>query len=79
MKPDLTYTIGMRPLLYSVKEAEASGIGRYRDGYNSRKSKHSNSKFYLNLMLVINRDRRDAQRDEQLQCIYYCLNLDLKL
>lgn len=30
-------------------------------------------------MLVINRDRRDAQRDEQLQCINYRLNLDLKL
>jgi hypothetical protein len=34
MKPDSTYTNGMRPLLYSVKEAEASGIGWYRDGYN---------------------------------------------
>jgi hypothetical protein len=34
MKPDSTYTNGMRPLLYSVKEAEANGIGWYRDGYN---------------------------------------------
>jgi hypothetical protein len=34
MKPDSTYNIGMKPLLYSVKEAEQSGIGWYRDGYN---------------------------------------------
>jgi hypothetical protein len=36
----------MKPLLYSVKDAEATGIGWYRDGFNiayyqnSRKSKH---------------------------------------
>lgn len=45
MKPDSTYTNGMRPLIYSVKEAEATGIGWQRDGFNiayyqnARKSK----------------------------------------
>jgi hypothetical protein len=34
MKPDSTYNIGMKPLLYSVKEAEQTGIGWYRDGFN---------------------------------------------
>lgn len=34
MKPDSTYTNGMRPLIYSVKEAEATGIGWQRDGFN---------------------------------------------
>jgi hypothetical protein len=27
MKPDSTYNMGMKPLLYSVKEAETGGIG----------------------------------------------------
>jgi hypothetical protein len=34
MKPDSTYNMGMKPLLYSVKEAEATGMGWYRDGNN---------------------------------------------
>ena len=34
MKPDSTYKIGMRPLIYSVKEAEANKIGWQRDGCN---------------------------------------------
>lgn len=44
MKPDSTYNKGMKPLLYSVKEAEMNGNGWYRDGsniayyQNSRKS-----------------------------------------
>ena len=45
MKPDSNYNKGMKPLLYSVKEAEQHGIGWYREGsniayyQNSRKSK----------------------------------------
>jgi hypothetical protein len=44
MKPDSNYNKGMKPLLYSVKEAEQHGIGWYREGsniayyQNSRKS-----------------------------------------
>ena len=34
MKPESTYTMGMKPLLYSVKEAEKAGIGWQRDGFN---------------------------------------------
>ena len=34
MKPDSTYSKGMKPLLYSVKEAEQNHIGWYRDGFN---------------------------------------------
>jgi len=34
MKPDSNYNHGMRPLIYSVKEAEANGIGWQRDGTN---------------------------------------------
>lgn len=34
MKPESTYSMGMKPLLYSVKEAEKAGIGWYRDGLN---------------------------------------------
>jgi len=45
MKPESTYSMGMKPLVYSVKEADKSGLGWYRDGFNiayyqnSRKSK----------------------------------------
>lgn len=45
MKPDSTYSKGMKPLLYSVKEADNNNIGWYRDGsniayyQNARKSK----------------------------------------
>lgn len=45
MKPDSLYSKGMKPLLYSVKEAENGQLGWYRDGFNiayyqnSRKSK----------------------------------------
>ncbi len=45
MKPDSTYAMGMKPLIYSVKEAEKGNIGWQRDGYNiayyqnARKSK----------------------------------------
>lgn len=45
MKPDSTYAMGMKPLIYSAKEAEKNNIGWQRDGYNiayyqnSRKSK----------------------------------------
>ena len=34
MKPDSTYTHGMKPLIYSVKDAEKNGIGWQRDGFN---------------------------------------------
>ena len=34
MKPESTYNMGMKPLLYSFKESEVSGIGWYRDGTN---------------------------------------------
>lgn len=34
MKPDSTYNKGMKPLLYSFKEAEHSKVGWYRDGFN---------------------------------------------
>ena len=34
MKPDSNYNQGMRPLLYSTKEAEESRIGWQRDGFN---------------------------------------------
>jgi hypothetical protein len=27
MKPDSTYNLGMKPLIYSVKDAEKNGIG----------------------------------------------------
>ena len=34
MKPESTYTMGMKPLLYSVKDAEKSAIGWQREGFN---------------------------------------------
>jgi hypothetical protein len=34
MKPDSNYNMGMKPLVYSVKDAEYSGVGWYRDGFN---------------------------------------------
>ena len=34
MKPDSNYNQGMKPLIYSVKEAEESRIGWQRDGFN---------------------------------------------
>lgn len=34
MKPDSNYNQGMKPLIYSVKEAEQSQIGWQRDGFN---------------------------------------------
>jgi hypothetical protein len=34
MKPDSNYKMGMRPLIYSVKEAETNQIGWQRDGVN---------------------------------------------
>lgn len=34
MKPDSNYNHGMKPLIYSVKNAEQKGIGWYRDGQN---------------------------------------------
>ena len=34
MKPDSTYNLGMKPVVYSVKEAEKNNIGWYRDGFN---------------------------------------------
>jgi len=34
MKPESTYNHGMKPLVYSAKEAEINNIGWYRDGYN---------------------------------------------
>jgi cytosolic carboxypeptidase protein 2/3 len=34
MKPESTYNYGMKPLVYSVKEAEVNNIGWYRDGHN---------------------------------------------
>ena len=34
LKPDSNYNQGMKPLVYSAKEAEANNIGWYRDGYN---------------------------------------------
>ena len=34
MKPDSTYNKGMRPLTYSIKDAEKTKIGWKRDGYD---------------------------------------------
>lgn len=34
MKPESTYTMGMKPLIYSVKDADKNGIGWQRDGLN---------------------------------------------
>ena len=34
MKTDSTYSKGMRPLVYSVKEAEKNKMGWQRDCYN---------------------------------------------
>ncbi len=34
MKPESTYSQGMKPLIYSVKDAEKNGLGWYRDGSN---------------------------------------------
>lgn len=34
MKPESTYSMGMKPLLYSVKQSEKEGLGWYRDGFN---------------------------------------------
>ena len=34
MKPDSNYSQGMKPLIYSIKEAEESRIGWMRDGFN---------------------------------------------
>jgi hypothetical protein len=48
MKPDSNYNMGMKPLVYSCKEAEQEEKGWYRDGFNiayyqsSRKKKPAN-------------------------------------
>ena len=34
MKPDSNYNQGMKPLIYSEKEAEINKIGWQRDGFN---------------------------------------------
>lgn len=34
MKPDSTYNKGMKPLIYSLKEADQTFIGWSRDGFN---------------------------------------------
>ena len=34
MKPDSNYNQGMKPLIYSVKEAELCKVGWQRDGFN---------------------------------------------
>jgi hypothetical protein len=34
MKPDSNYSMGMKPLVYSVKEAEKNHMGWSRDGFN---------------------------------------------
>lgn len=34
MKPDSNYNMGMKPLIYSVKEAEKNHMGWSRDGFN---------------------------------------------
>jgi hypothetical protein len=34
MKPDSNYNQGMKPLIYSTKEADKSKIGWHRDGFN---------------------------------------------
>ena len=34
MKPDSNYNQGMRPLIYSMKDAEQNKIGWQRDGIN---------------------------------------------
>jgi hypothetical protein len=34
MKPESTYSQGMKPLIYSVKDAEKNGLGWYREGSN---------------------------------------------
>lgn len=49
MKPDSNYNMGMKPLIYSVKEAEQNKIGWQRDGFNiayyqsARKKKFTNA------------------------------------
>lgn len=34
MKPESNYNQGMKPLIYSVKKAEKTLVGWYRDGSN---------------------------------------------
>ena len=34
MKPESTYNMGMKPLIYSVKDDEKNGLGWQRDGIN---------------------------------------------
>jgi len=34
MKPDSTYNKGMRPLVYSLKDAESNQIGWHRECFN---------------------------------------------
>lgn len=34
MKPDSLYNSGMKPLIYSEKQAKLKKIGWYRDGYD---------------------------------------------
>lgn len=47
MKPDSNYNMGMKPLVYSCKEAAQNEMGWYRDGFNiayyqsSRKKKQT--------------------------------------
>jgi len=53
MKPDSTYSKGMKPLLYSVKEAEQNHIGWYRDGFNIAYYQNARkSKFYQKYFLL---------------------------
>ena len=34
MKPDSNYNAGLKPLVYSLKEAEENNLGWHRDGFN---------------------------------------------
>jgi hypothetical protein len=34
MKPDSNYNQGMKPLVYSCKDAEQNEMGWHRDGFN---------------------------------------------
>jgi len=48
MKPESTYNLGMKPLIYSMKDAETHGIGWQREGFNIAYYQNSKKKRYQN-------------------------------
>ena len=48
MKPDSTYSQGMKPVVYSVKDAEKTGLGWQRDGQNIAYYQNSKKKKFMN-------------------------------